>query len=249
MTEYGLIGKILSHSFSADFFNAKFAAEGIDARYELMQIPDIAELPELIRQHPDLRGLNVTIPFKQEVIPFLDSLSEQASEIGAVNVIQFADGRLIGHNSDVFGFMESIRPLLPVDARKALVLGTGGASRAVHYGLRQLGLETVAVSRSPRSGCITYADISPELMDESLVIVNCTPLGTFPNTEVCADIPYDLLTPRHLLYDLVYNPERTLFLRKGETQGARVKNGLEMLHLQAIKAWEIWNSPLPAQPS
>lgn len=237
---FGLIGKPLVHSFSKDYFARKFTAEKIDAQYLNFELPSIEDFRNLIKDN-ELSGLNVTIPYKQQVIPYLDDLSEEAREIGAVNVIKFADGKLIGYNSDVYGFCESIRPLLKPFHKKALVLGTGGASKAVNYGLKKLGLEVMFVSRTVKEGCITYEQITQELLNEYTVIVNCTPLGTFPKTEGYANIPYHFLSEKHLLYDLVYNPAKTKFLEFGEKQGALIKNGAEMLEKQAIKAWEIWN--------
>ena len=239
MNRYGLIGKTLGHSFSQRYFTEKFAREGIDARYDNYEMPSADGVVELIASTPDLVGLNVTIPYKKDVIPLLRSLDADASAIGAVNVVRIRDMK--GFNTDVIGFRESIRPLLREHHTRALVLGTGGASLAVKYGLRQLGIEPMSVSRSSREGMITYDDIDDALLREYTVIVNCTPLGTFPNVDECADIPYHLLTPDHLLFDLVYNPEETLFLRKGREQGAATKNGYEMLLRQAEAAWEIWN--------
>ena len=189
--------------------------------------------------------MNVTIPYKEQVIPYLDDLDEDARLIGAVNVIKFTKGflgktKLIGYNSDIIGFKRSIEPLLDSSHRKALILGTGGASKAVMHGLKQLGVGTTFVSRTPKEHCITYQDVTPELLESYTVIVNTTPLGMFPNVEACPDIPYDALTPKHLLYDLLYNPDETLFMKKGKEHGAVVKNGLEMLLLQAFAAWEIW---------
>lgn len=247
MTEYGLIGFPLVHSFSRQFFSEKFRAEGIDAQYLNFEIEDAASLMDIIRSHPQLRGLNVTIPHKQNVMPLLDKLSPEAREIGAVNVIAISrdtDGttRLTGHNADVIGFSDSISPLLKPHHTHALILGTGGASKAIDYGLRRLGLQTTFVSRTPKAGALTYEQLSADMMALYTVVVNCTPLGTFPKTETCPHIPYGLLTGRHLAYDLVYNPDKTLFLRKAEAQGATIKNGLEMLHLQALASWKIWNS-------
>jgi shikimate dehydrogenase len=239
MNRYGLIGKTLGHSFSQRYFTEKFAREGIDARYDNYEMPSADGVVELIASTPDLVGLNVTIPYKKDVIPLLRSLDADASAIGAVNVVRIRDMK--GFNTDVIGFRESIRPLLREHHTRALVLGTGGASLAVKHGLRQLGIEPMSVSRSSREGMITYDDIDDALLREYTVIVNCTPLGTFPNVDECADIPYHLLTPDHLLFDLVYNPEETLFLRKGREQGAATKNGYEMLLRQAEAAWEIWN--------
>ena len=340
---YGLLGHPLGHSFSRAYFNNMFAREGIDAEYFNFDIPSIDMLPQVLAEHPNLRGLNVTIPYKQAVIPFLDDLSDEARAIGAVNVIRIspatryprggescispevdenlspvgeescispevsanlspvgeessispevdANGKevlpstggvreglslsgrgreglhLKGFNSDIIGFMDSIRPLLKPHHRRALVLGTGGASRAICRGLELLGLEWRYVTRTPKatppassvSGIppigsvpgglsagllpsLTYSALSPALLAEYTVIVNCTPLGMFPNVDTAPPIAYAALSPRHLLYDLVYNPEETLFMRQGRRFGATVKGGLEMLHLQAIASWEFWN--------
>ena len=242
MTKYGIIGFPLGHSFSRGFFTEKFAREGIDAQYLNFEIPDVAMLGDILRENPELRGLNVTLPHKQAVIPLLDELSDEAREIGAVNVIRIRDGRLKGFNSDIIGFTESIRPLLQPHHTKALILGTGGASRAIRVGLSRLGIEWTYVTRSPREGMLAYSDLTSEVMKEYTVIVNCSPVGMFPKVDQAPAIPYELLTPKHLLFDLVYNPEDTLFMKKGREQGAIVKNGLEMLHLQAVASWEFWNS-------
>lgn len=246
MKKYGLIGYPLGHSFSRNFFNEKFASEAIDAEYVNFEIPSIGEFPHIIEENPNLQGLNVTIPYKQQVIPYLDELNEDARQIGAVNVIKVirpekGKVRLVGYNSDVVGFSGSIEPLLESYHRKALILGTGGASKAVLHGLRKLGLETMYVSRSKQPGMLTYEELTPEVMADYKVIVNCSPVGMYPHVEECPQIPYELLTPEHLLFDLIYNPDVTLFMKKGQAQGATVKNGLEMLLLQAIGAWEIWN--------
>ena len=242
MDKYGIIGFPLGHSFSRGFFTEKFAREGIDAQYLNFEIPDVAMLKDVLRENPELRGLNVTLPHKQAVIPLLDELSDEAREIGAVNVIRVRDGRLKGFNSDIIGFTESIRPLLQPHHTKALILGTGGASRAIRVGLSRLGIEWIYVTRSPREGMFAYSDLTPEVMKEYSVIVNCSPVGMFPKVDQAPAIPYELLTPKHLLFDLVYNPEDTLFMKKGREQGSIVKNGLEMLHLQAVASWEFWNS-------
>lgn len=245
MKLYGLIGFPLVHSFSRAFFLEKFRREGIDAEYRNFEIPAIGGLSAIIRNHPGLCGLNVTIPYKQQVIPLLDELSDEAREIGAVNVVRVThrDGRpfLKGFNADVIGFVRSISPLLQPRHRRALILGTGGASLAVGYGLKRMGLQTLYVSRHPQTGQLAYADLTPAVMKEHTVIVNCTPLGMFPHTDGLPDIPYDMVGPDHILYDLIYNPEETKFLGEGRKRGATVKNGLEMLHMQALASWDFWN--------
>ena len=246
MKTYGLVGFPLGHSFSRRFFTEKFSKENIEAEYLNFEIPSIEEFPNIISSNPYLKGLNVTIPYKQQVMQFLDALSPEAKAIGAVNVVKVShhDGKvnLIGHNSDVIGFVNSIKPLIKEHHKKALILGTGGASRAIHYGLeKKLGLETLFVSRSKRPGMITYEDINADTLSEYEVIVNCSPCGMHPHVDECPALPYQFMTDRHLLYDLVYNPEETLFMKKGAAQGANVKNGYEMLILQAIASWEIWN--------
>lgn len=241
MDKYGIIGYPLGHSFSRAFFTEKFQREHIDAEYVNFEIPSADMLPGIVQANPNLRGLNVTLPHKEAVIPMLDELSDEAKEIGAVNVIRVRDGRLKGFNSDIIGFMDSIRPLLKPWHQHALVLGTGGASRAIRVGLQRLGIQWTYVSRTPAPGRLTYADLTSELMEHYQVIVNCSPVGMFPRVDACPDIPYQLLTGRHLLYDLVYNPQETLFLKRGAEHGAAVKNGLEMLHLQALASWRFWN--------
>ena len=242
---YGLIGFPLGHSFSQQYFNTKFEAEGINAQYRNFELPDIGDLMELIAEYPDLSGLNVTIPYKQAVIPYMDDMNPVAREVGAVNVIKFTrkgnDLRLTGYNTDVIGFTDSIVPMLGDGHTKGLVLGSGGASRAVVYSLRQLGVEPQVVSRTARPGVITYGELTPEVMATHTVIVNTTPLGMYPNVDECPDIPYDLLTPQHLCYDLLYNPDETLFMKRAAEHGAKTKNGLEMLMLQAFASWDIWN--------
>ena len=245
MDKYGLIGFPLGHSFSKSFFNEKFQNEGIDAEYINFEIKGIDELPEVLATNPELRGLNVTIPYKEKVLSFLDYISVEARAIGAVNVIRVDhkgdDVLLKGYNSDVIGFTRSIEPILEKFHRKALVLGTGGASKAVSYGLRSLGLETVLVSRFERPGTIQYKDITPDVVREYKVIVNCTPCGMYPNYEECPELPYEALDSHNLLYDLIYNPDETLFMKKGREQGALTKNGIEMLLLQAFASWDFWN--------
>jgi shikimate dehydrogenase len=239
MRHFGIIGFPLLHSFSAKYFNEKFAAEGIDAEYSLYPLDkdewaNGERLKELLER---LDGFNVTLPHKQAVIPYLERLDETAEAIGAVNVVH----RHVGYNTDCLGFMASIKPLLRDYDRQALVLGTGGASKAVCYGLRKLGIEPTLVSRTPQADMLGYEQLDKAVMDKHTVIVNCTPLGMFPDVDSCPAIPYELLSARHLLFDCVYNPEETLFLRKGKAQGATIRNGIEMLIGQAKAAWEIWN--------
>ena len=246
MDKYGLIGYPLGHSFSISYFNQRFQDEGIDAVYENYEIPNIDALPEVLGSNPELKGLNVTIPYKEKVIPFLDSIAPEARAIGAVNVIRVTHRgnktELKGYNSDVIGFTKSIEPMLDKKwHQKALILGTGGASKAIDYGLRSLGLETVFVSRYERPDTIQYQSITPEVVKEYNVIVNCTPLGMYPKTEVCPDLPYEAMDSHTILYDLIYNPDETLFMKRGAEYGANVKNGLEMLLLQAFASWGFWH--------
>lgn len=245
MDKYGLIGYPLGHSFSISYFNQKFADEGIDAVYENFEIASIDLLPEVLDMNPNLKGLNVTIPYKQKVMQFLDNISPEARAIGAVNVIKVKhegkNTKLIGYNSDVIGFTKSIEPMLERFHKKALILGTGGASKAIDYGLKSLGLETVFVSRYERPNTIQYEKITPEVIQEYNVIVNCTPLGMYPHTDECPLLPYEAMDNRTILYDLIYNPDETLFMKRGAAKGANVKNGLEMLLLQAFASWEFWH--------
>lgn len=242
MNKYGLVGKTLGHSFSKRFFTEKFAVEGLDAVYSNYEIPEAQEFLDIVKDK-ELKGLNVTIPYKQAVVGMMDSLSEDARNIGAVNVVRIDHDShtLKGFNTDVIGFVDSIRPLIKPQHTDALVLGTGGASLAVRYGLHKLGLNTLYVSRTKGEDRITYWELTPETMSKYKVVVNCTPLGTYPDVDECADIPYDCLTEAHLLYDLVYNPEETKFLRMGRLHGAVTKNGYEMLVRQAEASWDIWN--------
>ena len=245
MDTYGLLGYPLGHSFSKNYFNEKFEGECIPAEYKNFEIPDIDDFPEVLMGNRDLKGFNVTIPYKQKIIPFLDELSEEAREIGAVNVVRVtrrSNGKfhLKGFNADYVGFMNSIAPLLRPHHKKALILGTGGASKAIHFALNKLGLETVFVSRYQRPETVSYKDLNAEAVAEYEVIVNCTPCGMYPHINECPELPYESLTSNNLLYDLIYNPDTTLFMKKGREQGAEVKNGLEMLLLQAEASWNIW---------
>lgn len=246
MKKYGLIGYPLKHSFSIGYFNEKFRSEGINAEYVNFEIPSINNFTKVIEENPDLCGLNVTIPYKEQIIPFLDELDPDTTKIGAVNVIkivrQKGKVKLIGYNSDIIGFTQSIQPLLQEHHKKALILGTGGSSKAVYRGLENLNIESRFVSRTRKSeDILTYEDLTADIIAEHTVIVNCTPVGMYPKVDFCPNIPYALLTTNHLLYDLLYNPNNTLFMKKGEEQGAVTKNGLEMLLLQAFAGWEIWN--------
>ena len=237
---YGLIGKTLVHSYSKEIQEALGRYT-----YDLISLSP-EEMPGFIKLR-EYDGLNVTIPYKEQVIPFLDELDRDTAKIGAVNVIkiirqQKGKVKLVGYNSDIIGFTQSIQPLLQPHHQKALILGTGGASKAVYHGLKNLGIESIFVSRTHKADdMLTYEELTPEIMAEYTIIVNCTPVGMFPKVDFCPNIPYELLTPNHLLYDLLYNPNVTLFMKKGEAQGAVVKNGLEMLLLQAFAAWEIWH--------
>ncbi|MFR9165923.1 MAG: shikimate dehydrogenase family protein [Dysgonomonas sp.] len=242
---YGIIGNPLTHSASQEYFTKKFKDENIDAEYSKYPLSDISQLPDLIKSVENLKGLNVTIPYKEQVIPYLDGLEEGTRNMGAVNVIKVVRSgegiKLIGYNSDLIGFQNSISPLLKPHHRKALILGTGGASKAVAQGLRNLGLIFEFVSRKKEQpDTIHYDDLTKSVFDEFTVIVNATPLGTYPNVSEFPPIPYKYLTKDHLLYDLVYNPPLTKFLEKGKEMGATIKNGEEMLVLQAIAAWNIW---------
>ncbi len=256
--EYGLIGKTLGHSFSAKYFNEKFQREGLPARYDLYPLPSIDKRPKLIEDHPRLKGLNVTIPYKIEVLKFLDALSEEAQGIGAVNVIKITRRDesdrpfLKGFNSDAYGFTESMKEVLKsaghtatLDSKKkplALVLGTGGASKAVVWSLHNLGFETQLVGRTHREDCLAYGELTSGMIRDAKAVINCTPLGTSPDVDQAAPFPYEYLHPGQVCFDLVYNPAETLFMKLCRAQGCVVSNGLEMLRLQAVGAWKIWNA-------
>ena len=244
MRRFGLIGYPLGHSFSEKYFNDKFKAEGItDATYQLFELPTISQFPELIAGQPDLKGLNVTIPHKESVIPYLNALDPVAARIGAVNVLKFTPAGIIGYNSDYQGFMQALQQFYPVSSfAQALILGTGGASKAVQAALDHLRIPFQVVSRNPAPNVLTYGELNEEIMAASTLIVNTTPLGTYPETKAAPDIPYHFLSSRHYLFDLVYNPAETLFMKKGQAAGANVTNGYAMLCLQAEAAWQIWNA-------
>ena len=248
MKKYGLIGYPLTHSFSKRFFTEKFENEKIDSTYENFEIDSIDKLPEIIKNNPEVIGINVTIPYKEQVIPFLDDLNDSAREIGAVNTIKVSrssSGRihLKGFNTDTFGFESSLKPLLKQYHKKALILGTGGASKALKYVLAKLEIEYISASiEELKENEIRYEEIDENMMLERLLIINATPLGTYPKTDTYPNIPYEYITEKHLLFDLVYNPEVTQFMAKGKAKGATVKNGYEMLLGQALKSYEIWNT-------
>lgn len=241
MKRFGLIGRNISYSFSGKYFAEKFSSQNIrDTVYEIFDLEEVSGVDELIQNH-NLQGFNVTIPYKEQIIPYLDELSGEAAEVGAVNCVKIRDGKMSGHNTDVFGFEESLKPLLKPYHQNALVLGNGGAAKAVCFVLDKLGILFKTVSRN---GIFTYEDLTREEIEKHLIIINCTPIGTYPEINKAPEIPYEFLTENHLLYDLIYNPEKTRFLQLGDQKGTTTKNGLEMLGLQAEKSWEIWNSPL-----
>lgn len=240
---FGLIGKNIEYSFSKKYFTEKFSADLFtDFTYENFDIQSIDEFPKIIENNPDLKGLNVTIPYKQSIIPFLDTLSDKAFKIGAVNVIRFTKkGNLKGYNSDWYGFKKSLEPLLQPHHKKALILGTGGASKAVAFALDELDITYAFVSREANDKTIDYERINATTFDNYQIIINCTPVGTSPNVKEFPTIPYQFFTEKHIAFDLIYNPEETQFLKKAKKKGAVIKNGYEMLVFQAEKAWKIWN--------
>lgn len=241
MRKFGLIGKKLDYSFSRSFFTEKFEREQQEAVYENVEIDAIEKIGQVLFDG-GFSGLNVTIPYKESVIPFLDEVSEEAAEIGAVNTIAFHDGKTVGHNTDAFGFHQSIKPFLTNKHERALILGTGGASKAVAHVFRKIGVDVLTISRNPQGNKqFAYEEINTHMLRACGVVVNCTPVGTFPDTEVSVPFPFEALTPDHLVVDLIYNPEYTLFLRRSAEHGATTLNGLSMLREQALKAWEIWN--------
>ena len=242
MKNFGLIGKNISYSFSKKYFTDKFQKENIsDSSYDLFDIPLIEEVINVFNTK-NIVGLNVTIPYKQDVIKYLDSMSEEAEKIGAVNTIKIENGKKVGYNTDVMGFEESIKPLLKANHKKCLILGTGGASKAVAYSMNKLKISPTFVSRSKNENTITYLEVTKEILAQNTIIINCSPVGTFPKIEEAPNLPYEAFTENHLAYDLIYNPEETTFLKLAKKQGAITKNGLDMLIIQAEKAWEIWNS-------
>jgi shikimate dehydrogenase len=232
------------HSYSPAFFNEKFAQKGIKSEYKAFDIASIEAFPAIVQEHPLMRGFNVTIPYKQAVMPYLDEIDANAQAIGAVNVVKVEqkEGKpyLTGYNSDWYGFTRSLQPLLKPWHTKALVLGTGGASKGIVYALEQLGIAYTLASRTPKEGQIAYQDLTPAFMEEHTILINTTPVGTFPNTKECPNIPYEYITEKHLVFDLIYNPIRTLFLQQAEMKGATIRNGWEMFVYQALRSYQIW---------
>lgn len=242
--QYGLIGKNIGYSFSKKFFTKKFENEDLNyCKYENFDLENIFEITSVLKENQDLKGLNVTIPYKENIIPFLNQLSKNATKIGAVNTIKISKkGKLKGYNTDFYGFKKSLKPLLEPHHKEALILGTGGASKAVAFALKKLKINFQYVSRSPIKNGLLYEQLDNSVFEKYHLIINCTPIGTNPNINDCPSIPYQFLNKKHIAFDLIYNPEETLFLRKAAEQGAVTKNGLQMLEYQAEKAWQIWNS-------
>lgn len=243
--KFGLLGKDISYSFSRKYFTEKFQKLGLDTyKYSNFDIPEIEEFPFLLYQREDeFRGMNVTIPYKEAVMRYLDEVDNDAQEIGAVNTIKITDdNKLVGYNTDVYGFQKSIEPLIKSHHKKALILGTGGASKAIAYALNKMDIEYKFVSRKVAENMFLYSVLNKAIMEEYTVIINCTPIGTHPNVDEAPKIPYEFITKEHLLFDLIYNPEESKFLKEAKKRGATIKNGYEMLELQAEKSWEIWNN-------
>lgn len=248
MKVLGLIGYPLHHSFSKGYFTEKFLKEKKDDHIYLnFPIEDIGKIREIVRKNTELFGFNVTIPYKEKIIPYLNFMSQDAIAVGAVNTVSIKrtvrDIIFSGYNTDVDGFRESLVKVLRPDIKKALILGTGGASKAVKYVLNELGIDFLLISRKEQKGVITYNQINKEIIESGLLVINTTPLGTFPEINTFPDIPYEHISSEHILFDLVYNPPETVFLREGRKRGAVIKNGLDMLYRQAEQAWEIWNNP------
>ncbi|MGS0527467.1 shikimate dehydrogenase family protein [Zobellia nedashkovskayae] len=240
-TRFGLVGKDISYSFSRGYFTKKFSDLGLDTySYENFDFQAIEEITDVLKNNTDIKGMNVTIPYKQEVMPFLSELDPEAEKIGAVNTIQFTENGLKGFNTDAYGFKNAMAPFLKPHHKKALILGTGGASKAVAYVLGEMGISYIFVSRSPGDNKISYDQVTENVLKEHTILVNCTPLGTHPNIEERPTLPYEFLNDKHFLFDLIYNPEKSAFLTAGEAKGAQISNGLRMLELQADRSWQIW---------
>ena len=242
--QYGLLGKNISYSFSKAYFAKKFEKEELNlCSYQNFDLENVFEITSVLKKHRDLKGLNVTIPYKESVLPFLDKISKNATKIGAVNTIKISKkGVLKGYNTDFYGFKKALKPLLQPHHQKALILGTGGASKAIAFALKKLKIDYKYVSRSPLKNGLLYDQLDETIFKSYQIIINCTPIGTSPKINECPQIPYQFLSPKHLVFDLIYNPEKTLFLQKAAQHGAEIQNGLKMLEFQAEKAWEIWNS-------
>ncbi|MEN8138576.1 MAG: shikimate dehydrogenase [Bacteroidota bacterium] len=243
MREFGLIGRNISYSFSEGYFTKKFEELGItDCKYSTFDLKEISDLKELLESKPNLKGFNITIPYKEDVLAFLDDIDESAKSIKAVNTVIIENGKLIGYNTDTFGFKTSIKPFFEPQHRKALILGTGGAAKAIAFVLKELGVDFFFVSRNPKKDDeVAYSDLTEQAIKNFPFIINCSPVGTYPDVDSAPGIPYEGITSGHLLYDLVYNPEETKFLKNGKERGAATVNGLSMLHHQAEEAWRIWN--------
>lgn len=244
-TKFGLLGKNISYSFSRKYFSEKFKSLGLDNfKYSNLDIPEIEEFPFLLYHREDeYQGINVTIPYKESVMRYMHEIDEDAKAIGAVNTIKITDdNKLFGYNTDFYGFQKSIEPFIKKHHKKALILGTGGASKAIAYALKKMNIEYKFVSRKVDENMFLYSMLNKQILEEYTVIINCSPVGTFPDVEESPNIPFEFITDKHLLFDLIYNPEQSKFLREGLKQGAAIKNGFEMLQLQAEKSWEIWNS-------
>lgn len=241
MKKYGLIGKTLSHSFSKLFFEDFFRKNQIDAKYFNIELNNIDEIDKLFTSH--YNGLNVTIPFKEKIIPFLDELSEEANSVGAVNTIQFKSGKKIGYNTDIFGFKNSVKPFITNRHERAVIFGTGGSSKAVNFVLNSIGIDVIFISRNPKNeNEFSYNNINEDMINSCKMLVNCTPIGTYPNIDEQFNLPYNHLSEDHLVVDLTYNPSKTILLKKAEEKGAVILNGYNMLKEQALKSWSIWNS-------
>jgi shikimate dehydrogenase len=243
MSKFGLIGKNIQYSFSETFFSIKFNLEKLDHTYRNFDLEDLGQFEKMCKENLDLKGLNVTIPYKEDIIPYLDRLDKEAKIIGAVNTIKFLkDGRLVGYNTDHYGFAIALASFPPLNEKTALILGNGGASKAIRYVLEAMGFDYIVVSRTKSEDTITYSELTKELIENHKLIINTTPLGTSPNISKCPNIPYEHITEEHFLFDLIYNPRKTEFLKRGFAKGATVSNGMKMLENQAKKAWSIWNN-------
>ncbi len=243
MRKYGLIGKNISYSFSESYFQNKFEKEHIkDTTYQNFDLSSISEFESIIKNNPEIAGLNVTIPYKEVIIPYLDSVNRTANQIGAINTIKVSKkGKLKGYNTDYYGFKRSLKPLLKKHHKHALILGTGGASKAIAFALKKLKISFSYVSRTKTTNNFTYGELDENIIKQHTVIINCSPVGTYPNVTNCPNLPYQFITDQHILFDLIYNPSETSFLRKGKQQGATISNGSKMLEFQAERSWEIWN--------